>query len=396
VAPLALPDWNLPAVKDARTFFFPGASTAGKRPCSEVGTGFNPTGNAFTRVTAVSSPEGVLAEPAAERLFLCTEKPAAAAYSTSLQGVGLSFPVVIRLADGRREWVLAALFLPDPDPHWLRDYKADYQDPPWKSFAYYLSPAVFAPYAWAATFDGNDFVTVGVSRGATSARGAVVRFPWQGSDLGSPVALVVEQARSFWTVAANPDGGVWALGITDEGSPLLAKVTSNTTLDVSWGNKGLLDLHARARSLGLGVDAVGRIVVAYEVGDPYDTGGESPPSPIELLRVLPDGTLDAAYGDGTGVAGRVRVPLWNSAHIAVRQDGSVIVPGDRSVRRIDSKDPAFVRLDPSGRLDEELGVVVPPPLKEPGSWGYAVPIPPTDGCPEQTFIALGRAGYVFR
>ncbi len=377
VAPLDMGTTRLPVAKDARTFFAPGYYG----DCPRGGV-------SFLRLTARSAALGASAPADSDVAVLCTGPlltgyPQAVAFSPSQSLVGLAFRDNVG-------YLLGTFIAPD-DPDWEKPAEPIHHG----NVGYY--PALEAGTgetlpadAWGATFDGQDMVVAG---GDNDYRGFIARFSRGALGAVSVVGFQDPRVAGFKAIAPNKSGGTWVVGRgVGAGALVLAKVTQSNTLDVSWGTGGLVELGGSdIHQASLGVDEAGRIVVGYISGKGGDT---------QLLRVMPDGNLDVAYG---GSGGRVHVPLWNrnlsgiatstsSFSIAVGGDGTVLVAGGSK----GESDPAFIRLDATGRVDAALGVVKPPGASERISESFAVSTPPTAGCPGETLIAIGRGGFFFR
>ncbi len=170
-------------------------------------------------------------------------------------------------------------------------------------------------------------------------------------------------------VAHRGHGGPSALAIDGDGRSLvgvgqssgLCGATSTVlrldrqgTPDPTFGDDG------KSRMIPLGseriaVDAHGRILVAGSAGfGPCTKSGNQ--YNLAIARLRPDGTLDPSFGDDgrveTGAVADVEDTF--ATGLAVGEDGSILVAGDRSVLRLTS----------DGALDAGFGnggVVEPPP-----------------------------------
>ncbi len=373
VAPLAIfrnqvPSYSagLPVAKDARTFFAPGDRGA----CSRGGA-------SFLRLRARPAVLGASAAADSEVAFFCANQPGelaqAVAFSPAQSLVGLAFR-------DDRGYLMGTFIAPD-DPDW------GMPGPPVNTRKVGFFPKLeggvdgLPADAWGATFDGDDMVVAG-----GYWQGFVARFSRGASGAVSAVGFLDRRVKNFTAIAPNKSGGTWVVGRgAGAGALVLGKVTPSNALDTSWGTGGLLDLGGSDVSqASLGVDGDGRIVVGYVTGKGDD---------VQLLRVLPDGNVDVAYG---GAGGRVHVPLWNwysfRFSIAVDDDGTGLVPGGST----HNYEPAFVRVDATGKIDAALGVVKPPGTSGGGiSGSFAVRTPPSAGCPGETLIAIGRGGFLF-
>ncbi len=103
---------------------------------------------------------------------------------------------------------------------------------------------------------------------------------------------------------------------------------------------------------GLAVDASGRIVVGGR-SMPYDTSFQAPSS-VAVARLLPDGQLDATFGDGG--ARLVTAPRLEVESLALAADGSPALCGTASTEADPADtDMVIVRLDAGGHLDTGFG-----------------------------------------
>ncbi|MBP7450552.1 MAG: hypothetical protein KA817_10965 [Flavobacteriales bacterium] len=162
-------------------------------------------------------------------------------------------------------------------------------------------------------------------------------------------------------MAEDPQGRIIAMGHYDNGSTrrLFAQCfTVNGTLDASFGTGGR---YFSPYDLGY---VVGRTMVVRPDGRILLAGvsGISSPRGIEILQLLPDGTLDPEFGDN-GVVGLAASADMISNTVEIAPDGSAYLAGT-----IDGW--AFVvHLFESGELDTSFGdggTAFPTPLEYQG------------------------------
>ncbi len=163
----------------------------------------------------------------------------------------------------------------------------------------------------------------------------------------------------------QPDGKIVAAGrgnIDDDSFPdprvnidvLLARYMPDGSLDSSFGENGKVTTDFRLFEYGnaVALQPDGKIVV----------GGKTGPSALGifnflLLRYMPDGRLDASFGDG----GRVVTDLNGSNHdvitsIAIQSDGKIVAGGSSTfVGGYTIVDFALARYNANGSLDASFG-----------------------------------------
>lgn len=161
--------------------------------------------------------------------------------------------------------------------------------------------------------------------------------------LGERAGLVVQD-----------DGRIVVSGSSDAGTPYVARLLRDGTLDESFGEGGVavpsLDTELCASpgcdAVAAAVDARGRIVLALLVR----VGGQDR---MAALRLTPDGTTDPSFGGG-GVAllgpaapGKSDVPFG----LAIGSDGRIVVAGNRHVRTYFDTEILVFALTPDGARD---------------------------------------------
>lgn len=161
------------------------------------------------------------------------------------------------------------------------------------------------------------------------------------------------------SVALRPDGRVVAGGrVTRGGSGVAALVAylPDGTVDTSFGTGGRLypvDPSASSRVVDLHLAPDGSLLVAVESA----TTDGSPP--VALVKLLPSGALDPAFGDG----GLVRVDLGPReidyvTALAVAPGGDILLAGATawwSTLPEPTADVLLVRFTPAGALDTSFG-----------------------------------------
>ena len=159
-----------------------------------------------------------------------------------------------------------------------------------------------------------------------------------------------------WAVALQPDGKIVAAGRTNVTSStwafFLARYSSDGTLDTGFGTGGKVMTSIGGSNDGANAIALqpdGKIVAA---GSSYNTTSKN--TDIALVRYLPGGTLDTAFGSG----GKVVTPIGSlddgANAIALQPDGKIVVAG-YSASSVSKTDFALLRYSADGTLDANFG-----------------------------------------
>ncbi|MCX5388557.1 calcium-binding protein [Streptomyces sp. NBC_00094] len=152
-------------------------------------------------------------------------------------------------------------------------------------------------------------------------------------------------------IARQADGKLVVAGLS-EGGFALARYLPDGGLDPAFGTSGLVTSAFGGGAHSANAVAVqpadGKIVVAGTTEVFAEEGGGC--CFFSVARYLPDGTLDAEFGDG----GLVRVEEFggsaDGADVAVQSDGRIVAAGKGAGGGF-----ALVRLDTEGDLDPSLG-----------------------------------------
>src|SRR4030095_16356280 len=126
---------------------------------------------------------------------------------------------------------------------------------------------------------------------------------------------------SIFALALQPDGKIVAAGQAPLGTRIvLARYLPDGTPDPGVGSSGVVQTLPAGRSSGGAFGVVlqpdGRIVVAGQVNDPLSG------TVLALIRLLPDGGLDASFG----TAGSVVAPDRSGGRaVVVQGDGRIVV-----------------------------------------------------------------------
>lgn len=130
------------------------------------------------------------------------------------------------------------------------------------------------------------------------------------------VVTLVDASSGGFGVAMAPDGDLVACGDT-AGQGLLARLSGDGTLRTSFGNSGLV--------MPPGISIVWRVMVQPN-GKIVATGQTISDSTGVVMRFMPDGTLDAGFGDG----GIVLLPTGGPTTLLgllVEADGAIVTAG---------------------------------------------------------------------
>lgn len=154
-------------------------------------------------------------------------------------------------------------------------------------------------------------------------------------------------------VLVQPDGRIVATGWTDDGSQVflaLQRLLDNGTPDPSFGTGGtvLSPLAGHQRyAYDIGLQSTGAIIVA---GLDYDINLDGN---ALLMRFLPDGTLDADFGDGGVTSSDLGAgPGFQSAWaMHVLPDDRIVVVGEQGESGV-----MCARFTAAGELDDTFGV----------------------------------------
>lgn len=212
---------------------------------------------------------------------------------------------------------------------------------------------------------------------------------------GVVVASVGPSEDYAQAVAVQADGKVVTVGTTATNVGTVVALTRHLrdgTLDTTFGTGGeaVVQVSARGDSArAVAIQPDGKIVIA---GWSDDTGIDAN---FMLLRLLPDGSLDGSFAQG----GKLKVPFGTGtdrAHaVAIQDDGRIVAAGTTlSSTSTTGQDFALIRVMPDGTLDASFGqggkVVTPMQPSSGGDIVYALALPRING--EQRILAVGGEG----
>ena len=179
--------------------------------------------------------------------------------------------------------------------------------------------------------------------------------------------LLASTSGDARAMAIQADGKIVAVGVSDaaDGNEFaVQRYNADGTLDASFGQGGTTTTHfttldiythqtvaANATAEGVAIDGQGRIVVAgYAVGS-------NGASTIELVRYLPDGSLDPSFGAGGIVSTNIHSVGTNKAfNVKIDSSGKIVVAGFTSLPNdAPSEDFAVLRYNSDGTLDSSFG-----------------------------------------
>jgi uncharacterized delta-60 repeat protein len=158
---------------------------------------------------------------------------------------------------------------------------------------------------------------------------------------GSPLPLPIAYAQGVGI------GGAQALSLDATGAAAyvggggatageVVRVTAAGALDAAFGNNGIVDVGSGAASItALALQHDGNLVVAG--------------APALVVRMLPTGMPDASFGSG-GAASLGATSMASIVGVAIAPDGRIVVAGNSG-----TGETIVVRLLPDGTLDASFG-----------------------------------------
>jgi uncharacterized delta-60 repeat protein len=147
------------------------------------------------------------------------------------------------------------------------------------------------------------------------------------------------------SIAVGPDGSV-IVGSTDEGDLVLAKLSSNGSLDLGFGKAGVAKIHLSAPvdQVRLAIQADGRIVVGAEPQSGY--GGNA----VLVARYTAQGVPDPTFRDGNPLITSLGSGLGGMALSGTK----TVIAGPRCCGT-DGRAVHIARIDENGVFDPEFG-----------------------------------------
>ncbi|MGH9000636.1 MAG: hypothetical protein ACRDY7_14755 [Acidimicrobiia bacterium] len=204
-------------------------------------------------------------------------------------------------------------------------------------------------YDLAVLPDGR-FVVAGYTYGGSSIAFALARYLPDGTldpSFGSEGIVFTDLDPLADDVATSlvveDDGGILAAGRSGERA-VVARYHADGTPDESFGSEGVATTDEMLVVLAAAADPSGRVLVAGQSGTP---GG---PFDLAVGRFLPDGTLDASFGDDGGVIVTDLGPTgeW-LAFATLDGDGRLVVAGTSGASFV------LLRYTEAGRRDPAFG-----------------------------------------
>lgn len=154
-----------------------------------------------------------------------------------------------------------------------------------------------------------------------------------------------------FALALQPDGKILVIGMTHnemKGRPFLVRLTADGRLDASFGTEGKIIPSVGSVGSALAVLSDGKILAVVGPNEGW-------PKNWFLLRFLPDGNLDWAFG----VGGIVTVNFENLNATLAQPNGGLLLIGARMIKQTKSRiatDFILERYSPTGSVDKNLGV----------------------------------------
>ena len=230
-------------------------------------------------------------------------------------------------------------------------------------------------YDWAhATVIQRDgaIVAAGESNASGTHDFAVARYTAAGAldpSFGSGGLVATDFGKSddrAFAVALQPDGRIVVAGVSNRSGSrdfALARYNTDGSLDLTFGNNGLVVLPVRPLSVdivrGVAIQRDGKILAA---GVTYDeTVSLRPQGDFMLVRYAPDGQLDPAFGVGGIATTNFEGESYDEPQAIVLQpDGRIILGGSSNTgggfgRIFGADNLALARYLPNGLLDPTFG-----------------------------------------
>lgn len=194
-----------------------------------------------------------------------------------------------------------------------------------------------------------------------------------GDGQGTQVQDLGAEEEAFDMVVA-PDDKLVLVG-TQNDQFLVARFTAEGWPDGTFGNgSGYATFAVPGQARAAAIDGQGRIVIA-------GTAVGANQSEVAVLRLLPDGSVDTSFGDGSASVVLLGSPQTNehAAAVAILPDGDILVAGDTTGG---GGDFVVSRLREGGAIDATFG-----------AGGYAI-VSATDGIDEATDMEVLPDGRV--
>ncbi len=161
------------------------------------------------------------------------------------------------------------------------------------------------------------------------------------------------QQEEALAVALGPDGSIVVAGYSGfDATMALARYLPDGSLDASFGSGGIVSGAVPGRLYAVAVQPDGRIVVAggHDIPD-----GTTDWSDLLVARFEPDGTLDASFGDQGVVVADVDGATNTLRELAILPDGRILAGGESFGTFEGSERTDVIRLMPDGSLDATFG-----------------------------------------
>lgn len=195
-----------------------------------------------------------------------------------------------------------------------------------------------------------------------TANGAIDTSFGQGGSVALPQLGPAFASLHFWSLTTLPDGGLLAAGIRF-GSPrmVVVRLLPNGSLDPAFGDGGLA-------IVGFGRNPnSGALAMAVQSNDDIILGGYAHGVPA-VARLLPDGSRDPSFGH-RGVSAP-RGLVGEATALALEPDGSILLVGTGRRRGSKDSENLLLRFRLDGTLDRRFGTAAGP---TPVHGDYATP-----------------------
>ncbi len=161
--------------------------------------------------------------------------------------------------------------------------------------------------------------------------------------------MIPDQQEESMAVAIQPDGGIVVAGYVGFDATLaIARYLPDGSLDATFGSGGKVTGTVPGRGYAVAIQPDGGILVA---GEAVVDGSSTDFADFLLARYLPDGTLDAAFGEDGVVVTDIGGGTNTARNIVLAPDGTIVVSGEPYGDSPETARTDVARYTADGRLD---------------------------------------------
>jgi uncharacterized delta-60 repeat protein len=165
--------------------------------------------------------------------------------------------------------------------------------------------------------------------------------------------MIPDQQEEALAVAVQPDGAIVVAGYSGFDPVIaLARYAPDGSLDAAFGDGGRVTGPVSGRGYAVAVQPDGAIVVAGEV---VVAGSDTDYADLRLVRYMADGTLDASFGVDGAVSTDLGTGTNAARNVALYPDGRILVSGEGYGVSDLSNHTDMARYAPDGSLDTSFG-----------------------------------------